>query len=112
MPPAHRNHAPVLREVAPVVADQYGTTRVQLSASDRDRDRLGYYATDLPDGVTVDAATGLVTIRPAVAGERDLTFAVTDGAASDRVTVHLTVRPRGAPVGERVEAESYTSQHG
>jgi glucosylceramidase len=112
VPSSHRNHAPVLRDVPAVVADQYGTTQVRLSASDRDRDRLGYYATDLPGGVTVDAATGLVTIRPKAAGEQDLTFFVTDGAATDRVTVHLTVLPHGAPVGETVEAESYTTQHG
>jgi glucosylceramidase len=112
VPSSHRNHAPVLRDVPAVVADQYGTVQVRLSARDRDRDRLGYYATDLPDGVTVDATTGLVTIRPKVAGEQDLTFYVTDGAATDRVTVHLTVRPHGAPVGETVEAESYTAQHG
>jgi len=37
---------------------------------------------------------------------------VTDGAANDEVTVHLTVNPRGAPVGEKVEAESYVAQHG
>jgi glucosylceramidase len=109
---SHHNHAPVLRDVPAVAADQYGTTQVRLSATDRDRDRLGYYATDLPDGVTVDATTGLVTIRPKTAGEQDLTFFVTDGAASDRITVHVTVRPHGAPVGEVVEAESYTTQHG
>jgi glucosylceramidase len=112
VPSSHHNHAPVLRDVPAVVADQYGTTHVRLSATDRDRDRLGYYATDLPDGVTVDATTGLVTIRPKTAGEQDLTFFVTDGAASDRITVHVTVRPHGAPVGEVVEAESYTTQHG
>ena len=112
VPSSHRNHAPVLREVPPVVADQYATTQIRLSAADRDHDRLGYYATDLPAGVRVDAATGLVSVHPSVAGEQDLTFFVTDGAATDRVTVHLTVRPRGAPVGETVEAESYTAQHG
>ena len=112
VPSAHRNHAPVLRPVRPVLADQYATTQIRLSAHDRDRDRLSYYATDLPGGVTLDAATGVVTVQPTVAGEQDLTFSVTDGAASDEVTVHLTVRPRGAPVGQRVEAESYTAQTG
>jgi len=112
VPSPHRNHAPVLRDVPAVVADQYGTAQVQLSASDRDRDRLGYYAKDLPDGVTVDARTGLVTIRPKAAGPQELTFFVTDGAATDRVTVPVTVVPRGAPVGEIVEAESYTAQQG
>jgi glucosylceramidase len=112
VPSAHRNHAPVLRDVPAVTADQYATTQVRLSARDRDRDRLGFYATELPAGVTLDAATGVVTIRPAAAGEQDLTFFVTDGAATDQVTVHVTVRPRGAPVGEIVEAESYAGQHG
>jgi glucosylceramidase len=112
LPPSRGNHAPVLQDVAGVVADQYGTVQVQLKATDRDRDRLAFYAADLPDGVSVDAATGLVTIHPTVAGEQDLTFVVTDGVASDKVSVHVTVRPHGAPVGEKVEAESYVAQHG
>ena len=111
VPSQHGNRAPVLRDVPNVVADQYGTTQVQLSATDRDRDRLAYYATDLPDGISVDAS-GLVTIRPTVAGEQDLKFRVTDGAAHDEVTVHVTVQPHGAPIGAKVEAESYAEQHG
>lgn len=107
-----RNHAPVLRELADVTADQYGTARVQLRATDRDRDRLAYYAVDLPEGVTVDAATGLVTLHPTTAGVQDLTFYVTDGRARDEVTVHVTVVPRGAPIGVKVEAEAYAGQHG
>ncbi|MFD3583069.1 carbohydrate-binding protein [Streptomyces sp. NPDC058683] len=107
-----RNHAPVLAPAADVVADQYGTTQVQLKATDRDGDRLSYYATELPDGVTLDPATGLVTIRPTATGEQDLTFYATDGRARDQVTLHLTVRPHAAPVGEKIEAEGYTDQHG
>jgi glucosylceramidase len=110
--PSGRNHAPVLRNVTDVVADQYRTTKVQLRATDADRDRLAFYATDLPDGVSIDAATGLVTLRPTVAGKQELTFVVTDGAASDTVTVRVTVRPHGAPIGEKVEAEAYVAQHG
>ena len=59
-----------------------------------------------------DPVTGVVTLRPTTAGEQDLTFRVTDGRAIDQVTVHLTVNPRGAPVGEIVEAEGYTAQNG
>ena len=33
-------------------------SQVQLTATDRDRDKLAYYATDLPDGVSLDARTG------------------------------------------------------
>ncbi|MEV6417856.1 carbohydrate-binding protein [Kribbella sp. NPDC051718] len=112
VPSQHHNHAPVLRPVGDVVADQYATTQVQLSATDRDRDRLAYYAVDLPAGVSVDGRSGLVTLHPTSAGKQDLKFRVTDGAASDEVTVHVTVTPHGTPVGEKVEAESYVAQHG
>jgi glucosylceramidase len=112
LPPAPRNHAPVLQSVPDVLADQYGTTQVQLKATDRDRDKLAYYATDLPDGVSIDATTGLVTIHPTVAGAQDLTFFVTDGRAGDQVTVHLTVQPHGAPIGQKVEAEAYVGEFG
>jgi glucosylceramidase len=105
-----RDHAPVLQAVPDVTADQYQTTQIQLHATDRDNDRLAYYATDLPSGVSLDGNT--VTIHPTVAGVLDLKFRVTDGASHDEATVHVTVRPHGAPVGERVEAESYVAQHG
>ena len=95
-----------------MVADQYATSQVQLSATDRDRDKLAYYATDLPDGVSLDARTGVVTLHPTSAASQDLKFRVTDGAASDEVTVHVTVTPHGTPIGEKVEAESYVAQHG
>jgi glucosylceramidase len=112
LPRAHGNHAPVLSDVADVVADQYSTVQVPLRATDRDRDRLAFYATDLPDGVGIDASTGLVTLQPTVAGPLVLNVTVTDGVASDRTTVHVTVRPHGAPIGAKVEAEAYVEQHG
>ncbi|WP_446219466.1 carbohydrate-binding protein [Micromonospora sp. IBHARD004] len=112
LPKTKGNHAPVLDNMADVIVDQYSTVQVPLTATDADGDPLAFYATDLPDGVSIDGTTALVTIHPTVAGEQDLTFVVTDGQASDTVTVHLTVRPHGAPIGEKVEAESYVEQHG
>ncbi|MEU5377786.1 carbohydrate-binding protein [Streptomyces sp. NPDC048231] len=111
-PADHRNHAPVLSGSTEVVADQYSTVHLQLRATDRDGDRPAYYAEELPDGVAVDPATGLVTIHPTAAGEQDMTFYATDGRARDQLGVHLTVRPHAVPVGERIEAENYTDQHG
>ncbi|GIF17799.1 glucosylceramidase [Actinoplanes tereljensis] len=111
-PGTHRNHAPVFAAPAPVIADQYVTTTFRLQATDRDRDRLAYYATDLPPGVSLNATTGEVTVHPTTAGEQTLTFYVTDGAARVATTVHLTVAPHGAPIGETVEAEAYVAQHG
>ncbi|WP_327640075.1 carbohydrate-binding protein [Kribbella sp. NBC_00482] len=112
VPSSHHNRAPQFNDVPNVTADQFQTTQLQLRATDRDKDRLAFYATDLPAGVSLDASTGLVSLHPTVAGEQDLKFRVTDGAANDEVTVHLTVNPRGAPVGEKLEAESYVAQHG
>lgn len=107
-----RDHPPVLRDVPPLAVDQYATTQFRLQATDRDRDRLAYYATELSTGVSVDASTGVVTLNPATAGVQRLTFHVTDGASRDTVTVEVTVRPKGAPIGVRVEAESYAGQNG
>jgi glucosylceramidase len=106
------NTAPVLDHVPDVVADQYSTVQVPLKATDRDGDRLAFYASDLPEGFSVDPTTGLVTINSTVAGNHDLTFVVTDGKANAQVTMHVTVRPHSAPVGVKVEAESYADQHG
>ncbi|MDX3077497.1 carbohydrate-binding protein [Streptomyces sp. MI02-7b] len=112
LPRNPHNRAPVVAPVPDVVADQYGTLQVPLKATDRDGDRLAFYATDLPDGITVDPATGVVMVNPTVAGEHDVTVYVTDGTARTKVTLHVTVRPHSAPVGVRVEAESYAAQHG
>jgi glucosylceramidase len=111
-PDSRHNRAPRLDRVPEVTAEQYGTTKIQLHATDRDHDRLAYYATDLPAGVSLDATTGVLTLDPVVAGPQDLTVTVTDGKAHAETTVHVTVRPHGAPVGAVVEAEGYTAQHG
>jgi glucosylceramidase len=110
--PHGRNHPPVAADAGDVVVDQYGTTRVPLSATDRDGDALAFYATDLPEGVALDAATGVVTLSPTVAGTQTLRFTVTDGRAADDVTMRVTVRPHGAPIGAKVEAEAYVAQQG
>ncbi len=111
--PGSRHHrAPRLDRVPEVTADQYGTTRIPLRATDPDHDRLSYYAVDLPAGASVDATTGVLTLNPVVPGTQDITVAVTDGHAHAETTVHVTVRPHGAPVGGLVEAEAYTAQHG
>ncbi|MFF1816951.1 carbohydrate-binding protein [Kribbella sp. NPDC058245] len=112
VPSQHGNHAPVLNDVPDVVADQYGVAQVQLKATDRDRDQLAYYATDLPGGVSLDAKTGLLTLRPTTAGAQTVKVRVTDGAASDETTIKITVTPHGTPVGQNIEAESYVGQSG
>ena len=56
--------------------------------------------------------TGVLSVRPTVPGTLEFEVRVTDGRANDRVTVRVAVTPRGAPIGEIVEAEAYSEQHG
>jgi len=112
VPSGHRNSTPSIDAVADVTVDQYSTSTVQLRASDRDRDRLSFYATELPDGVSVNGTTGQVTLKPVAPGQQDVTVYVTDGKAREKVTFKVTVRPKSAPVGQKVEAESYSAQNG
>ena len=110
--PGRHNHAPTLSAVPDLTADQFSPIQVALHGADADRDRLTYYSSDAPDGVTVDPETGRLTISATTSGVRDFTVTVTDNAASTSVPVHLTVRPHAAALGELIEAESYAGQSG
>lgn len=107
VPPGHR--APVVDPVPDQAVDQYSTVRIPLHATGTG---VSWYADELPAGASLDAATGVLTLHPTRAGTQTLTVTATNGAASATTTIHLTVRPHGAPVGERVEAESYVAEHG
>jgi glucosylceramidase len=111
-PPSRHHPAPVVDPVPDQTVDQYSTVRVPLHATDPAGDPVSWYADELPAGSTLDAATGILTLHPTAAGNQAVTVTATDGAASANVTVHVTVRPHGAPVGETVEAESYVAEHG
>ncbi|WP_246606394.1 carbohydrate-binding protein [Paractinoplanes toevensis] len=110
--PDPHNHAPTLAAVPDLTADQFSPLQVELHGADADRDRLTYYTSDAPDGVTVDPDTGRLTISATTSGIRNFTVTVTDNTASTSVPVHLTVRPHAAALGELIEAESYAGQSG
>jgi len=112
LPSSRHNHAPTLASVAAVTADQYSTVRVPLHATDADHDRLAFYATDLPPGASLDPTTGVLTLHPVKAGGQDVTVTVTDGKADASTTVHVTVAPAGAPIGQTIEAEAYVGENG
>lgn len=110
--PTGHDSAPTLAPLAGLTVPQHSATTVQLHASDRDSDGLLYYGSDLPDGVSVDAHSGVVTIAPAQAGRFAPTFTVTDGTGSATVSLALVVEPAPVPVGTRLEAEDFVAQTG
>jgi glucosylceramidase len=112
VPGSRHNHAPTLAAVPDLSADQFNPIQVALYGADADRDRLTYYSSDAPDGVTVDPDSGVLTVNATTSGIQNFTVTVTDNKASTSVPVHLTVRPHPAALGELIEAESYAGQSG
>ena len=64
---------------------------VQVEATDPDDDPLTYAATGLPEGLTIDTATGLITGTLIAAGEYSVILFVSDGDLSDEATIGWTV---------------------
>lgn len=54
-------------------------TSLQLVASDPNHDDLGYGVTGLPDGLTLNSATGAITGTPTIAGNYHVVAAASDG---------------------------------
>ncbi len=66
---------------------------MQIVATDPDGDTLSYSATGLPDGLTIDSASGLIsgTLSFTSAGTHNVTVTVSDGALSDSASFTWTV---------------------
>lgn len=67
---------------------------IQISASDNNGRALTYGARGLPRGLSINAASGLVSGRPAAAGRSTVTLtAATSGAAPATTTFKWTINP-------------------
>ena len=64
---------------------------VQVEAIDPDDDALTYGAVGLPDGLTIDVTTGLITGTLAAEGDFTVTLSVSDGDITDAATIGWTV---------------------
>ncbi|MBL4932232.1 carbohydrate-binding protein [Clostridium paridis] len=112
IPQKGENKAPVLNSITDIGMDQYSTKTFKLNGTDGDGDTLMYYGINLPDGITVDAKTGLVTLAPTKAGTFDLSFVVSDGQDKDTKTMKLIVNRKATPLLGKIEAEDYSMQNG
>ncbi|HAV60907.1 MAG TPA: hypothetical protein DCY13_00895 [Verrucomicrobiales bacterium] len=91
----------------------------QLSATDANGDLLAWSATGLPPGLSIDAATGLITGTPIEAGVFNPTITVTDGNTSPvngtftwTIDGVLTVQPlsgTAVPVGASVALTAHAN---
>lgn len=96
------NHAPVL-ELPPTLSSRVGEQiRLRLAAHDDDDDALTYTGANLPPGLDVDAASGIVSGTPIRPGRYAATLTATDGKGLDSaVQVTWTVLGAASAAPER-----------
>ena len=89
------NNAPALDPIGNQTVALGTTLALTLTASDPDGDDLGFSATPLPlpAGASLESASGVFLYRPQPSelGTNTITFAVSDGLASDSESVSITV---------------------
>ncbi|MCU1454076.1 MAG: Peptidase [Acidimicrobiales bacterium] len=74
--------SPTVTNPGPQTSTVGRPVRLQVSASDPQRDRLTYSATGLPSGLSVDAGTGAVSGTPSAAGRSNVTVTAADPAGN------------------------------
>ena len=86
---ANLNRAPRVRHPGDRSDDEGEEVRMELQASDPDREPLSYAAAGLPPGLSLDPATGLISGRltHTASGDYSVGITVTDG--HDPVTLEL-----------------------
>ena len=94
-PSGTNNSAPVISSPGNQVSNTGETIALSLTASDIDGDNLSYSATGLPVGLTI-ASNGMISGTSATAGNYTVTLTVTDGVATDQVTVTWVVNSLNA----------------
>ena len=67
-----------------------------LSATDPNGDSLGYAASGLPPGVSIDPATGVISGQPSLAGTYDVIVAASDGLNAATASFLWTAHRGGA----------------
>ncbi len=97
---ANQNQAPVFSTDIADQSDAEGdSVSLDADATDADLDTLTYSATGLPDGVSIDSGTGVIsgTLSGTSSGVHNVTITVTDGTATDTDTFTWTVANANTP---------------
>lgn len=103
---------PVITSAGSVSANQGTSFTYQITASDAP---ASYGATGLPAGLTIDAATGLISGTPTALGSAHLALTATNANGTGSATLVLTVHPPGplitsAPAATAVQGHAFNYQ--
>jgi hypothetical protein len=88
---APANSAPVVTAPSSQTATVGRSASVQIVASDADGDVLTYSASNLPAGLAINSATGLISGVPTTVGTKTVTVTVADYAASASASFSFAV---------------------
>ncbi|GAB4170305.1 MAG: hypothetical protein Kow00108_04310 [Calditrichia bacterium] len=92
----HVNRVPVITQIEPLSIDENKLLEFALNGSDPDKEdiqKIKYFAENLPEGASLDPATGLFTWTPTFdqSGEYKITFGITDGELKASFVLPVTV---------------------
>lgn len=104
---AGSNRSPVFGPTGIRVSQRGVAESYQLPATDADGDVLSFSATGLPQGLTLNAQSGLISGIPSQLGESLVVVEVSDGQSGD--SVHITWRVLEGLPNQKVVAGGATS---
>ena len=91
------NHPPKLDPPTPRQTRVNSELRIELAASDSDGDALTFQAESLPEGLSLDPKTGVVSGKASKTGDFEIPVTVSDGFNKITAKLSLTVTPNHPP---------------
>ena len=87
------NQPPVITNPGPQQDNEADSVSLEINATDADGDALSYSATGLPDGLSINSNTGVIsgTLAAGSAGSYNVTITVSDGSANNTASFSWVV---------------------